>query len=100
RAACAGASSRDWTGRSRLESRLNRTLRWTAGQRGLRRVRMRHDYSLLFSVAALGLVFGRQPGLVPKMSLGPSTADVLPREQAAGRDPNERQADGAARGKK
>ncbi len=61
---------------------------------------MRHDYSLLFSVAALGLVFGRQPGLVPKMSLGPSTADVLPREQAAGRDRTERMSAGAARWKK
>jgi len=51
---------------------------------------MRHDYSLLFSVAALGLVFSRQQAPASNVSPGPSTADVVPRKQAAGGERIER----------
>ncbi len=43
---------------------------------------MRPDYSLLFSVAVLGLVFSRQQA--PASNVSPGKADVLPSGQAAG----------------
>lgn len=45
---------------------------------------MRHDYSLLFSVAALGLVFSRQQAPASIVSAGLSKADVVPSGQAVG----------------
>jgi Tfp pilus assembly protein FimT len=43
---------------------------------------MRQDYSLLFSVAALGLLFSRQQAPASIVSNGPSITDAGPREQA------------------
>jgi len=45
---------------------------------------MRADYSLLFSVAVLGLVFSRQQAPASNVSPGLSKADVLPSGQSAG----------------
>jgi len=39
---------------------------------------MRHEYALLFSVAALGFVFSRQQAPASIVSPGPSKADVVP----------------------
>ncbi len=58
---------------------------------------MRTDYSLLFSMAALGLVFSRQQVAASIVFPGPSVADAIPRGQAGEGDKSMIQVDKAGR---
>ncbi len=63
-------------------------------------MRMRHDYSFLFSVAALGLVFSCQQIPASNAPPRPSTADVVPTEQGTDSERIERMSGAAARRQK
>jgi len=58
---------------------------------------MRHDYALLFSVAALGFVFSRQQAPASIVSPGLSKAEVVPSGQAAGGERGGRMSTAAGR---